>query len=132
MAGINMSYYIYMPTQLEKIQNEPDYRKKVDFAVDAIMAIYNEEERLRHKQDSFHGMSYEYFQNIMISLFDFAREEEKKVYDALGLTDISKRNLLCEMAREKLSTTWPNYISRIKKSWKYVSAYGKFWDIIEF
>lgn len=51
----------------------------------------------------------------MISIFDFAREEEKKVYDALGLTDISKRYLLCEMAREKLSTTWPNYISRIKK-----------------
>lgn len=53
MAGINMSYYIYMPAQLEKIQNEPDYRKKVDFAVDAIMAIYNEEQRLRHNQDSF-------------------------------------------------------------------------------
>lgn len=132
MAGINMSYYIYMPAQLEKIQNEPDYRKKVDFAVDAIMAIYNEEEKLRHKQDSIRSMSYEYFQNTMISIFDFAREEEKKVYDALGLTDISKRDWLCEMAREKLSTTWPNYISRIKKSWKYVSAYGKFWDIIEF
>lgn len=56
--------------QLEKIQNEPDYRKKVDFAVDAIMAIYNEEERLRRKQDDPRGMSYEYFQNIMISLFD--------------------------------------------------------------
>ena len=27
MAGINMSYYIYMPAQLEKIQNEPDYRR---------------------------------------------------------------------------------------------------------
>lgn len=132
MAGINMSYYTYMPAQLEKIQNEPDYRKKVDFAVDAIMAIYNEEERLRHKQDSIRSMSYEYFQNTMISLFDFAREEEKKVYDALGLTDISKRNWLCEMAREKLLTTYPNYISRIKELCKYVSAYGKFWDIIEF
>ena len=69
MAGINMSYYLYIPAQLEKIQNEPDYRKKVDFAVDAIMAIYNEEERLRHCQDSFRGKSYEYFQNIMISIF---------------------------------------------------------------
>jgi hypothetical protein len=131
MAEINMSYYIYMPAQLEKIQNEPDYRKKVDFAVDAIMAIYNEEERLRHKQDSFRSMSYEYFQNLMISLYDFAREEEKKVYDALGLTDISKRNWLCEMAREKLSTTWPSFISTAKWQWKHVSAFGKFWDINE-
>jgi hypothetical protein len=131
MAEINMSYYIYMPAQLEKIQNEPDYRKKVDLAVDAIMAIYNEEQRLRHKQDSFRSMSYEYFQNLMISLYDFVREEEKKVYDALGLTDISKRNWLCEMAREKLSTTWPSFISTAKWQWKHVSAFGKFWDINE-
>lgn len=132
MAGINMSYYLYMPAQLEKIQNEPDYRKKVDFAVDAIMAIYNEEERLRHCQDSFRDKSYEYFQYTMISIFDFAREEEKKVFDALELTDSKKRMWLCEMAKEKMATTWPSFISHAKWQWKHVSAFGKFWDIIEF
>jgi len=129
-----MPSYYSINEQLEKIKNESDYRAKVDIAVDTLILVYKEQDRLRtHPYNDPHiaNLSCEGYKQVMADIFQFGWDEEKKVCDALELTDSKKRTWLCEMAKEKMATTWPSFISTAKWQWKHVSAFGKFWDINE-
>ena len=123
-----------MKEQLEKIKNESDYRTKVDIAVDTLILAYEEQDRIRtypYNDPYIGNLSCEGYKKIMGEIFQFGWDEEKKVCDALGLTDEKKRNWLCEMAKEKMSITWPSFISTAKWQWRHRSAFGKFWEIEE-
>lgn len=127
-------YSDIMKDQLEKIKNESDYRAKVDLAVDTLILVYNEQDRLRkypYNDPHIANLSCEGYKQVMADIFQFGWDEEKKVCDALELTDSKKRTWLCEMAKEKMATTWPSFISTAKWKWKHVSAFGKFWNINE-
>lgn len=129
-----MPSYYSINEQLEKIKNESDYRAKVDLAVDTLILVYNEQDRLRKHpyNDSYiANLSCEGYKQVMADIFQFGWDEEKKVCDALELMDSKKRTWLCEMAKEKRATTWPSFISTAKWQWKHVSAFGKFWNITE-
>lgn len=120
--------------QLEKIKNESDYRTRVDLAVDMLILVYKEQDRLRthpYNDPLIANLSCEGYKQVMADIFQFGLDEEKKVCDALELTDSLKRTWLCDMAKEKWTTTWPSFIPTAKRQCKHVSAYGKFWDIVE-
>lgn len=127
-------YSDIMKEQLEKIRKESDYRAKVDIAVDTLILVYKEQDRIRkypYNDPYIANLSCEGYKNVMADIFQFGRDEEKKVYDALELTDSRKRMWLCEMAKEKLATTWSSFLSTAKSSCRHISAFGKFWDINE-
>lgn len=129
-----MPSYYSINEKLEKIKNESDYRAKVDIAVDTLILVYNEQDRLRkhsYNDPLIANMSCEGYKQVMADIFQFGWDEEKKVCDALELTDSRKRRWLCEMAKEKMATTWPSFLSTAKWSWRHTSAFGKFWDITE-
>ena len=127
-------YSDVMKDQLEKIKSELDYRTRVDIAVDTLILVYKEQDRLRtcsYNDPHIGNLSCEGYKQVMADIFQFGWDEEKKVFGALELTDSKKRTWLCEMAKEKWATTWPSFISTAKWQWKRVSAFGKFWDIHE-
>lgn len=129
-----MPSYYSIEKQLAKIKKESDYRAKVDLAVDTLILVYEEQDRLRKHSSNdplIMNLSPEGFQKRMADIFQFGWDEEKKVCDALELTDSKKRTWLCEMAKEKMATTWPSFLSTAKWSWRHTSAFGKFWDITE-
>ena len=129
-----MPSYYSINEQLEKIKNESDYRAKVDIAIDTLILVYNEQDRLRthpYNDPLIANLSCEGYKQVMADIFQFGWDEEKKVCDALELTDSKKRTWLCEMAKEKRATTWPSFISTAKWQWKHGSALEKFGDINE-